>query len=131
MERLYKFMAIEAEERYVEYCEDWEPEEEERPLIIKEGSIAFEGLKVKYRKDLPDVIKGLDCSIRAGEKVGIVGRTGAGKTTIINTLLGVTEISAGRILIDNQSILDLPLKSLRQSITMIDQDPTLIKASFR
>ena len=67
----------------------------------------------------------------AGEKVGIVGRTGAGKTTIINTLLGITEISAGKITIDGESIEDLALKSLRQSVTMIDQDPTLIKSTFR
>ena len=45
---------------------------------------------VRYRKDLPDVIKGVSCNIKGGEKIGIVGRTGAGKTTIINTLLGVT-----------------------------------------
>jgi ABC-type multidrug transport system fused ATPase/permease subunit len=60
-----------------------------------------------------------------------VGRTGAGKTTIINTLLGVTHISEGQILLDNQSIVDLPLKELRQSVTMIDQEPTLIKSTFR
>jgi ABC-type multidrug transport system fused ATPase/permease subunit len=78
-------------------------------------------LHVRYRKDLPDVIKGVSCKIKAGEKVGIVGRTGAGKTTIINTLLGVSEISEGRILIDGSSIEDYPLKDLRHSITMIDQ----------
>ena len=88
-------------------------------------------MKVRYRKDLPDVIKGISCTINAGEKVGMVGRTGAGKTTIINTLLGITEISAGKIVIDGESIEDLPLKSLRQSVTMIDQDPTLIKSTFR
>ena len=91
----------------------------------------MENLKVRYRKDLPDVIKGINCKIAAGEKIGIVGRTGAGKTTIINTLLGITEISAGKIIIDGESIEDLPLKSLRQSVTMIDQDPTLIKSTFR
>ena len=77
------------------------------------------------------MIKGINCSIKAGEKIGIVGRTGAGKTTIINTLLGVTEISAGELLIDGTSILELDLKSLRQSLTMIDQEPTLIKSTFR
>lgn len=77
------------------------------------------------------MIKGINCSIKPGEKIGIVGRTGAGKTTIINTLLGVTEISAGELLIDGTSILELDLKSLRQSLTMIDQEPTLIKSTFR
>ena len=57
---------------------------------ILNGALEFKQLKVRYRKDLPDVIKGINCKIESGEKVGIVGRTGAGKTTIINTLLGVT-----------------------------------------
>jgi len=61
-------------------------------------------VKVRYRKDLPDVIKRITCKIEPGEKIGIVGRTGAGKTTIINTLLGVTEISNGSIIIDGKSI---------------------------
>ena len=52
---------------------------------------------------MPEVIKGVDCKIRGGDKIGIVGRTGAGKTTIINTLLGVTEITGGKISIDNVS----------------------------
>ncbi len=47
----------------------------------------------RYRMDLPDALKGISCRIKAGEKVGIVGRTGAGKTTLINTLLRITEIS--------------------------------------
>ena len=58
--------------------------------VIPRGEIKFDRVKVRYRKDLPDVIRKIDCEIKAGEKIGIVGRTGAGKTTIINTLLGVT-----------------------------------------
>lgn len=86
---------------------------------------------MKYRQDLPNVIKELSCTINAGEKIGIVGRTGAGKTTIINTLLRLTEISSGEVLIDGQSIINLPLKDMRHDITMIDQEPTLIKSTFR
>ena len=71
--------------------------------------------------DLPDVIKGITCKIQAGEKIGIVGRTGAGKTTIINALLGIAEISDGNILIDGTSIESYSLRDLRYSITMIDQ----------
>jgi ABC-type multidrug transport system fused ATPase/permease subunit len=83
--------------------------------------IEFKQLKVRYRKDLPDVLKGINCKIEPGEKIGIVGRTGAGKTTIINTLLGVTEISTGNIIIDGKIIDEFSLKDLRHSITMIDQ----------
>jgi len=70
---------------------------------------------------LPDVIKGVTCVIKPGSKIGIVGRTGAGKTTIINTLLRITQISAGNIKIDEKSISEYSLKELRFSITMIDQ----------
>ena len=63
--------------------------------MITEGRIQFNNASVKYRHDLPNVIKELNCTINPGEKIGIVGRTGAGKTTIINTLLRVTEISSG------------------------------------
>jgi ABC-type multidrug transport system fused ATPase/permease subunit len=124
-------MNIEPENRYKEDLEHWSPEDDPELNVIREGNLEFRDLKVKYRKDLPDVIRGVTCSIKAGEKIGVVGRTGAGKTTLINTLLGVTQISAGNILIDGADIEAYPLKALRQSITMIDQDPTLINASFR
>lgn len=77
------------------------------------------------------MLKQINCRIEAGEKVGVVGRTGAGKTTIINTLLGITEITKGDVYIDGKSLSDYHLKDLRNGITMIDQEPTLIKASFR
>lgn len=124
-------MNIEPEKQYTDYCKDWSIQDEKIDRVINRGEVEFRDLRVKYRKGLPDVIKGVTCIIRPGEKVGIVGRTGAGKTTIINTLLGITDISSGEILIDGTKILDFPIKALRQSITMIDQDPTLIKASFR
>ncbi len=76
---------------------------------------------MKYRKDLPIVLDSLNCTIKKGEKVGIVGRTGAGKTTIINTLLRVTEVVSGEILLDGKNISDMSLKNLRNDITMIDQ----------
>ena len=60
-----------------------------------------------------------------------MGRTGAGKTTIINTLLGITDISEGTILIDGTDINAIPMKPLRRSLTMIDQEPTLLKSTFR
>jgi ABC-type multidrug transport system fused ATPase/permease subunit len=125
-------MNIESEEGYAAYCENWVPEEEEQgEQVVGTGKIEFKNLRVRYRNDLPDVLKGVDCVIQPGEKIGIVGRTGAGKTTIINTLLGLTEISSGSILIDDHPIRNFSLKALRQSVTMIDQEPTLIKSSFR
>jgi ABC-type multidrug transport system fused ATPase/permease subunit len=77
------------------------------------------------------VLNGITCTIQPGEKIGIVGRTGAGKSTIINTLLRITDVSAGCIIIDGTDLLGYPLKDLRHSMTMIDQEPTLIKSTFR
>lgn len=79
------------------------------------------GVSARYRVDLPDVLKEMTLKIRAGEKIGIVGRTGAGKTTIINTLLRITDISSGDLLIDGTPISSYSLKNLRYCITMIDQ----------
>jgi len=88
-------------------------------------------MSARYRDDLPDVLKGMNVSIKAGEKIGIVGRTGAGKSTIINTLLGITQVSKGALLVDGVRIEDYLIKNLRYGITMIDQEPTLIKSTFR
>ena len=88
-------------------------------------------MSARYRDDLPDVLKGMNVSIRAGEKIGIVGRTGAGKSTVINTLLRITQVSKGELLVDGTRIEDYLIKNLRYGITMIDQEPTLIKSTFR
>ena len=88
-------------------------------------------MSARYREDLPDVLKEMNLMIKPGEKIGIVGRTGAGKTTIINTLLSVTHISEGNLLIDGKRLEDYLVKNLRFGVTMIDQEPTLIKSTFK
>jgi ABC-type multidrug transport system fused ATPase/permease subunit len=86
---------------------------------------------VKYRPELPLVLKGISIHIEKGEKVGIVGRTGAGKSTITNCLLRVLDCCEGTISIDGKNIQDYFLKDLRSNITMIDQEPVLINGTFR
>lgn len=73
----------------------------------------------------------MNLHIKKGEKIGIVGRTGAGKSTIVNCLLRFLDCSEGQILIDGKDIKSYFLKDLRHNITMIDQEPTLINGSFR
>jgi ABC-type multidrug transport system fused ATPase/permease subunit len=131
LERIYAFMNIEPEPAYLEYCQRWSSQEEGFQLVISKGDIEFKGMCARYRTDLPDVLKGIDLHIKGGEKIGIVGRTGAGKTTIINSLLMITEISKGQLLIDGTPISDYLVKNLRYGVTMIDQEPTLIKSSFK
>jgi ABC-type multidrug transport system fused ATPase/permease subunit len=77
------------------------------------------------------VLKNLSFKIKAGEKVGIVGRTGAGKSTITSSILRLVEPTEGAILIDGKNTMDMPLKDLRSSITLIAQEPVMIEGTLR
>ena len=87
------------------------------------GAIEFNEIVLKYRPELPAVIKGLSMSIRPGEKVGIVGRTGAGKSSIMTALYRLVELTSGSIVIDGVDISTLGLDDLRQGLAIIPQDP--------
>lgn len=78
-----------------------------------EGKISFNNVKVKYRKNLDNVLKGLNLSINSQEKIGVVGRTGAGKSTITLCLLRILELSEGVIKIDDEDISQINLFDLR------------------
>ena len=73
----------------------------------------------------------LSFTIEGGDKVGIVGRTGAGKSTLLNCLIRIVDPYKGEILIDHNNILEYPLKNIRSSLTVIEQEPTLFHGSFR
>ena len=89
------------------------------------GAISFEGVAMCYREGLKPVLQGLDLSLRAGEKVGLVGRTGAGKSSILVCLYRIVELSAGSITIDGRDIAGVPLRVLRARLSIIPQDPVL------
>ena len=96
-----------------------------RPLQVPRGAVQFAGGSGKA------VLQGLDLEIRAGEKIGLVGRSGAGKSTIVNLLLRFYDIQGGRILIDGQDIATVTQDSLRAHIGMVTQDTSLLHRSVR
>ena len=94
------------------------------------GNIEFKDIDFAYNKGEP-VLKGLNLSVRAGEKVAIVGATGSGKTTIVNLLTRFYELDGGEITIDGTNITDLTKKELRRSIAIVLQDTVLFSDTIR
>ncbi|KAK8274313.1 hypothetical protein V6Z12_D10G066300 [Gossypium hirsutum] len=114
---------------------------EEPPAIIEDnrppsswpskGRIELQELKIRYRSNAPLVLKGITCTFQEGTRVGIVGRTGSGKTTLISTLFRLVEPASGKILIDGLDICSMGLKDLRMKLSIIPQEPTLFRGSIR
>lgn len=95
------------------------------------GAIDFADYSTRYRPGLDLVVRGLDINIQAGEKVGIVGRTGAGKSSLTLALFRLIEPAAGSIKIDGIDVATLGLHQLRQRLTIIPQDPVLFAGTIR
>lgn len=98
-------------------------------LIIKKGKITFDKVHFQYAGTQP-LFENLSLEIPAGQKVGLVGYSGSGKTTFVNLILRLYDINSGHIFIDGQNIQDVTQKSLRKAIGMIPQDPTLFHRSL-
>ncbi|MFL9927124.1 ABC transporter ATP-binding protein [Herbaspirillum lusitanum] len=102
------------------------------PLQVKQGELVFEEVDFSYGgAAVRPVIDKLRLTIRPGEKIGLVGRSGAGKSTIVNLLLRFYDIEHGRILIDGQDIAHVTQDSLRAQIGMVTQDTSLLHRSVR
>lgn len=95
------------------------------------GSVTFDNVSVKYRSNTEIVLNKLSFNIKAGEKIGIAGRTGSGKSTIALCFFRILELMEGVIKIDNVDISTIGLDKLRSSITIIPQDPFLIEGTLR
>ncbi len=99
-------------------------------LEVRRGEIHFEQVSFRYG-DGPTVIYDLDLHIRSGERIGLVGRSGAGKSTLTGMLLRFHDIRSGRVLIDDQDIMQVTQDSLRAAIGMVTQDTSLLHRSVR
>jgi ATP-binding cassette, subfamily B, multidrug efflux pump len=104
------------------------------PLVVRQGELRFEDVRFSYgAKDpqSPRVIDGLSLRIRPGEKIGLVGRSGAGKSTVVNLLLRFYDVEGGCIRIDGQDIAQVTQDSLRAQVGMVTQDTSLLHRSVR
>lgn len=95
------------------------------------GDIDIIDLKFRYRHNTPLVLKGITLSIHGGEKIGVVGRTGSGKSTLIQALFRIVEPSEGKIIIDGIDICTLGLHDLRSRFGIIPQEPVLFEGTIR
>ena len=101
-----------------------------KPLVVSDGGIAFEAVRFGYGRRV-GVLDNFSLTVRPGEKIGLVGRSGAGKSTVVNLLLRFFDLEAGRILIDGQDISQATQESLRAQISVVTQDTSLLHRSIR
>ncbi|CAI0546371.1 unnamed protein product [Linum tenue] len=125
VERLNQYMHIPSEAP--EVIEDNRPP----PSWPSVGKVEICDLKIRYRPEAPLVLKGISCTFQGGHKIGIVGRTGSGKTTLIGALFRLVEPAVGKIIVDGIDITKIGLHDLRSRFGIIPQDPTLFNGTVR
>ncbi|KAJ1399410.1 P-loop containing nucleoside triphosphate hydrolase [Sesbania bispinosa] len=113
----------------------------EAPLVIEDhrplsnwpetGTICFKNLQIRYAEHLPSVLKNITCTFPGRKKIGVVGRTGSGKSTLIQALFRIVEPREGSIIIDNVDICKIGLHDLRSRLSIIPQDPALFEGTVR
>jgi ABC-type multidrug transport system fused ATPase/permease subunit len=96
-----------------------------------EGKVNYENYSMKYRPNCDLALKDINININPGEKIGIVGRTGSGKSSLTLSLFRIVEAFNGKITIDGQNIADIPLKKLRRAISIVPQEPFLLEGTLK
>ncbi|KFH68024.1 hypothetical protein MVEG_06754 [Podila verticillata NRRL 6337] len=125
-ERLVHYVNNLVQERPAE-----KPDAKPEPSWPSEGVISFKNVSMRYREELPRVLCDVSFEIQAGHKVGVVGRTGAGKSSLIQALFLLCELDAGQIVLDGVDTGSLGTADLRSHIGIIPQDPVLFQGTFR
>ncbi|CAL4907226.1 unnamed protein product [Urochloa decumbens] len=125
VERVNQYMDIQSEA--AEVIEENQPV----PDWPQVGRVELKDLKIRYRQDSPLVLHGISCTFEGGHKIGIVGRTGSGKTTLIGALFRLVEPAGGTIIIDSVDVTTIGLHDLRSRLGIIPQDPTLFQGTVR
>ncbi|XP_038134547.1 multidrug resistance-associated protein 9 [Cyprinodon tularosa] len=130
-----RFNSVERLLEYITTCKSEAPRHIKEAQIPdgwpKNGAITFQEYKMRYRDNTPIVLNGLDFPIRAGEKLGIVGRTGSGKSSLGVALFRLVEPARGTISIDGVDIAAIGLRDLRSKLSIIPQDPVLFTGTVR
>ncbi|XP_032364060.1 multidrug resistance-associated protein 9 [Etheostoma spectabile] len=130
-----RFISVERLLEYITGSEELEGGQREVKPVPEDwpqtGVITFLDYKMRYRQNLPFVLNGLHLHIRAGEKIGIVGRTGSGKSSLAVALFRLVEPAAGSVLIDGVDITSISLSNLRNKLSIIPQDPILFTGTIR
>ena len=97
----------------------------------KSGALEFKNVSLRYADHLPMVLKKVSFKIESGSRVGLIGRTGSGKSTIFQSVYRFVDIAEGEILLDGESIHQIPLKRIRKNLAVIPQDPALFMGTLR
>ena len=127
---------LNAVERVAEYTELHKeaaanmPDDPEKGWLTH-GRIEFKAVVMSYREGLPPVLNGVNFVIEGGKKIGVVGRTGAGKSSLIVALYRIAELTSGHITIDLRDIQLLGLNALRSALTIVPQEPVLFSGSVK
>eukprot|EP00340_Litonotus_pictus_P011961 CAMPEP_0170538338 /NCGR_PEP_ID=MMETSP0209-20121228/103244_1 /TAXON_ID=665100 ORGANISM="Litonotus pictus, Strain P1" /NCGR_SAMPLE_ID=MMETSP0209 /ASSEMBLY_ACC=CAM_ASM_000301 /LENGTH=301 /DNA_ID=CAMNT_0010839999 /DNA_START=854 /DNA_END=1760 /DNA_ORIENTATION=+ len=133
-DKIVRFNSLEKESEYIE-----ESSVEKNELNLSKskqvwpiiGKVEFVNYSVRYRPNTDLVLKDINFLIKPGQRVGVVGRTGSGKSTLCLSLFRILEPTEGTIFIDNVDICNIGLFTLRSGLTIIPQDPSLMKGTLR